>query len=502
MEAVDDRELLARFARGGDAEAFGELVKRHIDLVYTAASRILNGDLERAKDVAQVVFSDLARKAGALSPEVVLTGWLYEAARRGALKAIRSDHRRAAREAEAFMTQSSEVNEEATWEELRPRLDEALGQLSEADRNAVLLRYFERQDFRKIGAALRISDDAAQKRVSRALEKLREQLGRAGVQGSALGIGALIAANAVQAAPIGLAGAIEASALAVGPTLLKAALVAAIIASVLGPIVASDQQRRGLAAEVEALRIQSVKLRDKGGNPETKAVSLKAEEFSELLRLRGEVALLRTSHQERSRAPVQTNTAPSIGSISFTGNSMYPEELLKTIISSKAGENVDQGRIDADVRAIFDLYSRAGHRVSVRVVEENGELNFVIASANPSEPGKTKRYTDLGAETPENAVTTFMWAAQNGLSARVAELLELPPDVPAEEKAKHFEFFTKMMGKKFSSLRFTTVTTINERENGIVRMEHGYRKMDTDEEGSFPFDLRQHGDLWKVLVTK
>lgn len=499
---MDDRELLARFARGGDAEAFGELVKRHVDLVYSAASRILNGDLERARDVAQVVFSDLARKAGKLSPEVVLTGWLYEAARRGALKAIRSDHRRAAREAEAFMTQTSAAIEEPTWEELGPKLDEALGQLSETDRNAVLLRFFERQDFRKIGAALRISDDAAQKRVSRALEKLREQLGRAGVQGTALGIGALIMANAVQAAPVGLACGIEASTLAVGPGLLKAALVAAIIASVLGPIAALDQQRRGLSAEVEALRIQSAKLREQGRNREANPKSLRDEDFSELLRLRGEVALLRKSRQDESRALVKTNAAPLIASISFTGNSAYPDDLLKTIISSKPGEPMDRQRVDADVRAIFGLYSRAGHQVNVRAAEADEELSFVVSSANPSEPENTKRLIDLGSKTPEDAVTTFMWASQHGLATRVAELLELPPDVPAEEQAKHFEFFAKTMGRRFSSLRFTTVKAVNEREDGTVRIEHSYRKVDTDEEGSFPFDLRQHGDVWKVVVRK
>src|SRR5439155_1150122 len=115
----DDAELLRRYAEDASESAFGELVARHIDLVYSAALRVVGGDTHLAQDVAQTVFADLARKARALSRHEVLTGWLYQATRFAAAKAVRTERRRSSREKEAVAMQ--ELSSDANWERLRPR---------------------------------------------------------------------------------------------------------------------------------------------------------------------------------------------------------------------------------------------------------------------------------------------------------------------------------------------------------------------------------------------
>jgi DNA-directed RNA polymerase specialized sigma24 family protein len=83
---TSDPELLARFARSRSEDAFAELVRRHVNLVYSAALRQVGGDPHLAQDVAQTVFSDLARKALALARRTNLSGWLYTSARFAAAK--------------------------------------------------------------------------------------------------------------------------------------------------------------------------------------------------------------------------------------------------------------------------------------------------------------------------------------------------------------------------------------------------------------------------------
>jgi RNA polymerase sigma factor (sigma-70 family) len=225
---TDDNQLLERFATGGDEDAFRELIERHLDLVYSAALRRVNGDAPLAEDVAQTVFTDLARKARSLPRDVLLTGWLYEAVRFAATSAIRGERRRQTREQEAMTMQHLASESTPGWEQLSPVLDNAMGELSASDRNAILLRYFKNQDFQAVGLALGVSDAAAQKRVSRAVERLREFFTKSGVTVGTSGLVVVIGANAVQAAPAGLAATLTTASLAsvaagtgTGLTLLK-----------------------------------------------------------------------------------------------------------------------------------------------------------------------------------------------------------------------------------------------------------------------------------------
>ncbi len=174
-------DLLRAWAEHGSEEAFAELVARHIDFVYSAALRKVAGNGGLATEVAQTVFVDLARKARALRAEGSLAGWLHRHTCYAAAAALRHELRRHAREQMAAAMHALEHDSSPDWSSLAPLLDDAVNALGEADRRAILLRFYERRNLHTVGDVLGVSDDAAQKRVSRALEKLRVWLGRRGV---------------------------------------------------------------------------------------------------------------------------------------------------------------------------------------------------------------------------------------------------------------------------------------------------------------------------------
>ncbi len=206
MNELSDPQLLRDYAERRSEAAFAELVRRHIDLVHSTAVRMVN-DADLAEDVSQAVFVALAKDAGKLSKHPVLAGWLHRTTRNIASQTVRTDVRRRNREHAAAMNESSESN--AVWKEIAPHLDAALGELSPSDRDAVLLRYFENKPANEMSEILGVSAEAAQKRVSRAVEKLRENLAKRGITAGAAGLVGTISANAVQVAPAGLAASVS-----------------------------------------------------------------------------------------------------------------------------------------------------------------------------------------------------------------------------------------------------------------------------------------------------
>lgn len=211
----DDVALLRRYADEKSEAAFAEFVRRHLDLVYSAALRRLNGDAHAARDVAQQVFTALARDPQRLARHTVLTAWLYTATRNAAIDLIRSEQRRATREQEATaMHTLFATSPDADWDKLRPVLDAVMDELPDADRSAVLLRFFEKRPFAEIGATLAMTEDAARMRVDRALEKLRALLARRGVTSTGAALATVLSSQVITAAPAGLAGAVTSAALA------------------------------------------------------------------------------------------------------------------------------------------------------------------------------------------------------------------------------------------------------------------------------------------------
>jgi uncharacterized protein (TIGR03435 family) len=230
MQAMDDMALLHEYAARNSEAAFETLVARRIDFVHSAALRQVRDPL-LAGEVTQAVFVILAQKAARIPGKTNLTGWLFRTTRFTALAQMRAAVRRHQREQEAAMQSEIEsLAPDPLWEQMSPLLDEALAQLGETDRAAVLLRFFENKSLAEVGNSLGTGEDTARKRVSRALEKLRKFFAKRGVVSTAAVIAGAMSAHSVQAAPATLAKTISAVAVAKGAggnstlTLIKGAL--------------------------------------------------------------------------------------------------------------------------------------------------------------------------------------------------------------------------------------------------------------------------------------
>ena len=341
MHAKSDAELLRDYAERGDESAFREIVHRHANLVYAAACRQVNSP-DLAHDVAQEIFTDLARKAPSLVKTLTtgasLLGWLYRSTRFASLNHLRDDRRRQSRERQAMQDFDSSTESTIEWDRVCPVLDEAMADLDDEDRDALLLRYFKNHNFRTIGAEIGVSDDAAQKRVSRALERLRAEFNRRGVKTSAVALSSVLSVNAASVAPIGLATSLSTAALAgttlatvtqaIAMTTLQKAILGTTLAVAVGTGLYEAREASNLRNQVQTLRQQQVPLagqlqqvqRERDGASRQLTASRDENErlnrnAIELLRLRGEVARL------RSDARALTPTAPVAASMDSAAKS-------------------------------------------------------------------------------------------------------------------------------------------------------------------------------------
>ena len=234
MHDATDMDLLRQYAVGNSDAAFAALVSRHVDLVYSAALR-KTGNLHAAEEITQAVFIILAQKAGRIVDKTILPGWLYQTARLTASSFLRRERRRVRREQEAFMlirlARRSETKADETWRLLAPLLEDAMGQLGDKDRAAVVLRFFGGKSFAEVAMAAGVSENAAKKRVGHALEKLHRYFSKRGVSSTTAIIADAISTHSVQAAPVALAKSVTAVAIAKGAaasgstlTLIKGAL--------------------------------------------------------------------------------------------------------------------------------------------------------------------------------------------------------------------------------------------------------------------------------------
>jgi RNA polymerase sigma factor (sigma-70 family) len=349
---ASDLDLIGEFIRDQSQDAFTALVQRHLGLVYCAALRQV-GSSQLAEEVAQSVFIDLAQNAGRLKANTNLTAWLYKVTCRTAINVVRAETRRRAREQIASELKAMNATT-AEWTHIEPLLDQAMHELADIDRAAVLLRYFENKSLREVGQMLGTTDDAAQKRISRAVERLRELFTRRGVTVSTSGLLLGISSNAAQGAPVGLAISISnAAALAgstaaataaatatkaIAMTTLQKALIIGVFATTVGIGIYEVRRAAGLHTQVQLLQQHEALLLDQIGKLTSdnltasnnlaqaeKLSSVNTVRLRELLRLRGEVAALRRQQREFERpAPVAQSKAPGQSDVAGPPNTPAP----------------------------------------------------------------------------------------------------------------------------------------------------------------------------------
>jgi len=339
---MQDRELLRDYVTSGSEAAFADLVDRYVDFVYSTARRQV-GNAQLAEEVAQVVFSLLARKAVGLVDLPSLAGWLYRATCFTAAKTLRTERRRRHHEQEAATMNQDNATDDEIWERLSPMLDDALKQLEEQDRLAVFLRFFQKKPMREVGETLGVSEAAAKMRVSRAVERLREFFSKRGVAVGASGLATVLSANAVQSAPIALSATISASAAigsaalhqagtvgltkALAMTTIQKTLIAATVVAAVGTGVHQARRVSQLTGEIQSLKQRQAPLidqsqqlrRQRDDTTRQLATMQQANEqlrrdTAELGKLRGEAARFRADAQELAQlkaAGLQKGIDPS-----------------------------------------------------------------------------------------------------------------------------------------------------------------------------------------------
>lgn len=323
---IEDAELLRRYTEDKSEGAFAELVQRHLGLVYACALRRVGGDQQLAEDVTQQVFTDVARHATTLARRPVLAGWLFTSARFAAAKAMRTARRRLEREQEAYIMQelSQDMTARIDWDKARPVLDDAIGELSDVDREAVLLRYFEGRDFSSVGAKLNLTGNAARMRVERALEKLRARLERRGITSTTAVLATVLTQQTLVATPAGLATSVTSAALVGGAlaggvgtgvgalaafgfmTKVQIGIVTALVGAGATGFVMQAHHGAGLRLDVERLQQQNQEiaaLRTENRRLENGAAEIARlrQDEGELGRLRDEAAALQESLRKIAR---------------------------------------------------------------------------------------------------------------------------------------------------------------------------------------------------------
>lgn len=376
---MTDQELLRRFAETRAEVPFEEVIRRHVDLVYSASKRLVV-DPHLAEDVTQAVFAVLAQEPvevmRKLEDGAPLSGWLHLTTRNIAAKTVRTEMRRRAREEKAItMQELSSTAPDPEWDQIAPHLDHALAELPEKDRNALLLRFFERKTAREIGRSLGLSEEAAQKRIQRALEGLRQIFVRQGVAVPATTLTAFLASNVIEASPIALVSTIAKSILIGGVATVSAAPATATFSKIFTSFVMTKTQTTiliGLTAglliplshqhlilnqlRAEAASRAGLSQPTLAGAPTSSAAAVAAaneiEEISTLRRRADELRAAIVARRSLKRPPgkrdlqagsvlVSNGRQELLKNLVFAGNST-PEAALQSLVALKRDGDVDE----------------------------------------------------------------------------------------------------------------------------------------------------------------
>ncbi len=327
-----DQQLLKRYREEQSDEAFDTLVQRYLDLVYSAAYRQLRSAVF-VEDVVQAVFIELARSASRLRPDTVLSAWLFQVTRRRAIDVIRTESRRQHRE--RLVVELNDPTHPESQHDIESHLDDAIASLKETDRNALLLRFFERKSLREVGAQLGTNEDAAQKRISRALDRLRQFFSSRKIQLSSPSLAAYLSAQAIITAPSSISvSAATVTTLATAAattqiaqtalmTTLQKTLIATTLTVAIGTGLYQTHQAQHWKRSADQLQQERQTNQDQArqqqAENETSLAQAQAEinrlqrELKELPRMRGELVRLRAESAElaglKGQAPAGTLSA-------------------------------------------------------------------------------------------------------------------------------------------------------------------------------------------------
>jgi RNA polymerase sigma factor (sigma-70 family) len=409
---ASDSDLLTRYARDGDEDAFATVVNRRLSLVYSAALRLVRTPA-LAEEVSQLVFLELARAAGKFGSGVGVSTWLYTVTHRRAVDLLRRESSRHRRETGAAILDQNQPKSDGDL--LEQCLDSALVELSPTDRAAVLLRYIEGKSLAEVGQALGISENAAQKRVSRGLEMLRARLVSRGVRVGVRGLILVLSDPAPRSPSPKLAAAVvSAAGSLVAPSFSTVAALPVSVMTIkkiilLGAVVLLSCVAVYLARESSRLRLELEGLRNRvamAESPETRDQTNpppvddgKQREF-EILRLRGEVARLgRELAESKSKLANPSQAAESAAAIpdDLTGPAATIEASLQRLLKNAQFNDMDrirpfiswkfdeavpakavEGISNAFPRAILDTFGPNGSSVGIEVLDHWEEFPDMI----------------------------------------------------------------------------------------------------------------------------
>lgn len=402
----EDHQLLAEYVRTGSESAFAELVRRHLPLVYSAALRLVR-DSHLAQDVAQVVFVNLARRAADIPARMVLAGWLHRDTRFTALDLLRTNRRRARREGDPGVVNPPGPEPPDNWSDVREWLDDALSRLKPADRELLLLRFFEQRELEELAPRLETTSDALRKRIERALDRLRGQLARRGIATTGAALGTALTAHAVERLPDELLAAVVnhpavVSAIAAGPGSVPVAttalgsggkfMVAALLASIGLIVVGVMQQRDLMAAEKEQQ-------------------ALRAEQRERLLL--------------RATGPASAGTS--------------------------ANARDDRADLDRLRVAVPEARIRlAGRRTELARVGATGPMP--ASGAGPSSSFDFGQARDRGQGSPEALIETHVWALLHGETNRMLDFMAFEPGFDQSTLRNLFETVARETAKGAENL--------------------------------------------------
>lgn len=525
-----DLELLARYARHRAEDAFAEIVRRHLGLVHSAALRQVRSP-HLAEEVAQSTFLKLAQHARQLAPGTILSAWLYQVTRREAIDVVRREARRQLRE--QIATEMNAMNAtaadlsrrnpmEADWTHIEPLLDEAMHALDETDRAAVLLRYFENKSLREVGQSLGASENAAQKRLARAVESLREFYSKRGLTVGASGLAVVISANAVQAAPVGLAVTISTAALAVATvqtsiaiaatktiamtTFQKTLAAAAVIVGVTTPWVIQHQTHKSIREDNESLRMQVAH------------IAVLAAENERLSNVAAQAQASLAASVVQERAPMPRLPAPQMRATAQTAELSTEELESKHRIAQLLKEDeprrmtveqikpyLEQNRRSA--ASLLTAFRATGDPALLQEALEkypnNPQVNFAAAFRKDATPEERRqRLESFKQAAPENSLGNYLSAVDYFKSGDIDQAVR---ELSAASGKSQFQDYTaEFLQDNDEAWRMSGYSTAEAKIVASTSLELGHLaqlKLLAQETASLADSYRQAGDATSAQLA-